>query len=144
MSPFELLKGEKVLSHCQSPSEILWIFERLSLLQRQHLCLSQYVSDQGCRSDMSSKIHCIPQMYPFSLKGLAWTLLFGYMKIHWAPKYPEVFNLRLHSSEGFFRIYVLQNLVRTPVLNIYCCHACFCPQNHRKTLIMHHCIRLPQ
>jgi hypothetical protein len=60
MSPSELLKGEKVLSHCQSPSEILWIFERLSLLQGQHLFLSQFVSEWGCRSDMSSKIHCYP------------------------------------------------------------------------------------
>jgi hypothetical protein len=58
MSSSEMLKGEKVLSHCQSPSEILWIFERLSLLQGQHLCLFQSFSDQGCRSGMSSKIHC--------------------------------------------------------------------------------------
>jgi hypothetical protein len=34
LSPSELLKGEKVLSHCQYPSEILWIFRRLSLPQR--------------------------------------------------------------------------------------------------------------
>jgi hypothetical protein len=44
LSPSELLKGEKVLSHCQSPSEILWFFEKLSLLQGQHLCLSQSIS----------------------------------------------------------------------------------------------------
>jgi hypothetical protein len=31
------------------------------------------------------------------------------MKIHWAPKYLEVFNLRLHSGEGlgvmFFKVW---------------------------------------
>jgi hypothetical protein len=69
MSPSELLKGEKVLFHCQSPSEILLILERLSLLQRQHLCLSQFVSDQGCRSRMSSKIHCYPINVSFLPEG---------------------------------------------------------------------------
>ena len=34
LSPSELLKGEKVLSRYQFPSEILWISERLSLPQR--------------------------------------------------------------------------------------------------------------
>ena len=42
------------------------------------------------------------------------------MKIHWAPKYPEVINLRLHSGEGVFRSYVFQSLVKTLVLHIYC------------------------
>jgi hypothetical protein len=59
MSPSELLKGEKVLSYFQSLSKILWIFERLSLLQGQCLFLSQSVSDQGCQSGMSLKIHYI-------------------------------------------------------------------------------------
>jgi hypothetical protein len=58
-------------------------------------------------------------MYPFSLKGLAWTSSLGYMKIHWAQKYPEVFNLMLHSGEGFFGSYVFQSLVKNLVLNIY-------------------------
>jgi hypothetical protein len=59
MSPSKLLKGEKVLSYCQYPYEILWIFERLSLLQGQCLCLSQSVSDEGCQSGMYLKIQCI-------------------------------------------------------------------------------------
>jgi hypothetical protein len=42
------------------------------------------------------------------------------MKIHWAPKKPEVFNLRFHSSEGFFESYVFQSLVKALVMNIYC------------------------
>jgi hypothetical protein len=67
--PSELMKGEKVLHKCQSPSEILLIFERLSLLKGQHLCLSQSVSNQGCRSDMSSKIHFYPINVSFLHKG---------------------------------------------------------------------------
>jgi hypothetical protein len=60
MSPFELLKGEKVLSHCQYQYEILWILERLSLLQGKHIFLSQSIFDHGYQSRMSSKIHGYP------------------------------------------------------------------------------------
>jgi hypothetical protein len=51
------------------------------------------------------------------------------MKIHWAPKYPEVFNLRLHSDEDLFESYVFQSVVKTLVL-----------WNHRKIMILHYCI----
>jgi hypothetical protein len=69
MSPSEVLKGEKVLSNCQYPSEILWIFERISLLQGKHLCLPQSVSDQGCRYGMSLKIHYYPINVSFLPEG---------------------------------------------------------------------------
>jgi hypothetical protein len=64
-----MMKEEKVLFHYQSLSEIIEIFERLSLLQVQHLFLSQSVSDQGCRFGMSLKIHCYPINVSFLPKG---------------------------------------------------------------------------
>jgi hypothetical protein len=62
------------------------------------------------------------------------------MKIHWAPKYPEVFNLGLHSGEGFFMSYVSSKSGEDSCSEHILCHACFCPQNHRRILIMHFCI----
>jgi hypothetical protein len=96
------------------------------------------VSDQGCRSDMPSKTRCTQQMYPSCLKDL--TSSFSPW-VRETPKYPEVSNLRLHSGESLLESHIIQNLMRTQVLNIHSGHGCLYPQKHRQTLIMNHRLR---
>ena len=114
MSPSKPMKGEKVLSHCQSPSEILWVFKILSLYQVKcfvlvSICLWLGVSIWHVFED---------SLYPFSMGTWNYTR--------------HLNNLKCLISSFI--------MVNTFCFAQILCHACFYPWNPRRIVIMHYSI----
>ena len=65
------------------------------------------------------------------------------MSIHQAPKYPKVPNLKIHTYKSLLKNHPTQFFVCTLVLNVHYCTTCFCPEKHKKILVMNHHLLSP-
>jgi hypothetical protein len=57
------------------------------------------------------------------------------MDIDWTTKDAKMTHLWLHTNECLLWYLVLQDLMRTPVLNVDLCVTCLCPKKHGQVLV---------